>query len=105
MPKRTFEIEWPDDCGPLWMNRDNLLICLTETCPNTEFTVRDTTGDGASDARPRTDGPANPYRDNRDRQNILEAVARGWCHEKNGTKVMDPDLADAIVSEVFAATR
>jgi hypothetical protein len=40
---RTFEIEWPNDCGPLWMNADNLLICLKATCPNTEFTVLDIT--------------------------------------------------------------
>ena len=27
--KRVFEIEWPDDCGPMWLNRDNLMLCLT----------------------------------------------------------------------------
>lgn len=43
--KRIFEIEFPDECGPLWMNRDNLMTCLVKTCPNTEFTVRDITGD------------------------------------------------------------
>ncbi len=26
--KRMFEIEYPDDCGPMWMNVDNLMICL-----------------------------------------------------------------------------
>ena len=26
--KRTFVIEWPDECGPMWMNKDNLLSCL-----------------------------------------------------------------------------
>ncbi len=30
--KRTFEIEWEDDLGPMWMNVDNLMSCLnTET--------------------------------------------------------------------------
>jgi len=27
--KRTFEIEWPDDCGDFWMNKDSLMSCLT----------------------------------------------------------------------------
>lgn len=26
--KRMFKIEYPDDCGPMWMNVDNLMICL-----------------------------------------------------------------------------
>jgi hypothetical protein len=52
--KRVFEIEYPDDCGPLWMNRDNLLLCLTSYCCNTEFTVRDVTGDGECDPSPAT---------------------------------------------------
>jgi hypothetical protein len=33
-------------------------------------------------------------------QQVAEAVARGWCHEKNADKVMDVDLADAIIAEV-----
>ena len=41
--KRTFEIEFPDDLGPMWMNRDNLMMCLSEKCPNTHFTVTDLT--------------------------------------------------------------
>ena len=55
--KRTFEIEWEDDNGPFWMNRDNLLICLTEHCRNSVFTVRDVTGDGECDTAPETSGP------------------------------------------------
>lgn len=54
--KRIFEIEYPDDYGPLWMNTDNLLICLTATCPNTRFTVRDLTGDQC-DPSPSSAGP------------------------------------------------
>lgn len=46
--KRTFEIEFPDDLGPLWMNRDNLLLCLTAYCRNTRFVVRDVTDDGCT---------------------------------------------------------
>jgi len=26
--KRIFSIEWEEDCGPMWMNVDNLLTCL-----------------------------------------------------------------------------
>jgi hypothetical protein len=33
-------------------------------------------------------------------QQVREAVARGWCHEKNAHKEMDVDLADAIAAEV-----
>ena len=33
---------------------------------------------------------------------ILGAVARGWCHDKNKHKVVDPDLAIAIAAEVNA---
>lgn len=46
MIRRTFEIEFPEENGPLWMNTDNLLICLTQNYPNTAFSVRDVTGDG-----------------------------------------------------------
>ncbi len=35
-------------------------------------------------------------------QQVREAVARGWCHDKNAHKEMDVDLADAIVAEVVA---
>lgn len=31
---------------------------------------------------------------------VKQAVARGWCHEKNEKKVMDVDLAEAISYEV-----
>jgi hypothetical protein len=35
-------------------------------------------------------------------EQILGAVARGWCHPRNKFKVMDPDLAIAIAAEVSA---
>lgn len=41
--KRAFTIEWPDESGPMWMNVDNLLLCLNAYCPNTEFRVEDIT--------------------------------------------------------------
>ena len=28
-------------------------------------------------------------------------VARGWCDEKNKHKILDPDLAEAIVKELI----
>lgn len=55
--KRSFEIEWPDENGPLWMNSGNLLICLTEICSRTRFTVRDITGDDVADPSPYSSGP------------------------------------------------
>ena len=33
---------------------------------------------------------------------VRQAIARGWCHPKNSSKEMDPDLADAIAAEVRA---
>jgi hypothetical protein len=32
---------------------------------------------------------------------VLQAVARGWCSPKNSDKVMDVDLAEAIAIEVY----
>lgn len=34
------------------------------------------------------------------REELLGAIARGWCSEKNEHKTMDPDLALAIFDEV-----
>lgn len=34
------------------------------------------------------------------REELLGAIARGWCHEKNSHKTMDSDLALAIYDEV-----
>lgn len=31
---------------------------------------------------------------------LLQAIARGWCHERNKHKVMDTDLAYAIAEQV-----
>ena len=40
-----------------------------------------------------------------DRKKVLEAVARGWCSEKNSHKEMDVDLGEAITDEVVAALK
>jgi len=34
------------------------------------------------------------------REKLLGAIARGWCHENNAHKTMDSDLAIAIFDEV-----
>ena len=39
-------------------------------------------------------------RESIDREELLGAIARGWCHEKNKYKTMDSDLAVAIFDEV-----
>lgn len=44
--KRTFEIEWDDDLGPMWMNEGNLLVCLgTPHCigEDVRLSIRDVT--------------------------------------------------------------
>ena len=46
--KRTFMIEFPDGLGGLWMNRDNLVACLTTGThcgSNIRLTVTDITDD------------------------------------------------------------
>ncbi len=34
------------------------------------------------------------------REDLLGAIARGWCTQMNEHKTMDPDLAEAIAWEV-----
>ena len=41
--KQVFVIEYPDEMGKGWMNCWNLMTCLTNTCPNTDFKVTDVT--------------------------------------------------------------
>ena len=45
--KRVFEIKWPDNCGPMWMNKDNLRSCLVSEAhvTNVGVTIRDLTDD------------------------------------------------------------
>ena len=35
------------------------------------------------------------------REEALQAVARGWCSEKNSGKIVDVDLAEAITDEIL----
>lgn len=35
-------------------------------------------------------------------EQIMGAIARGWCHSENVGKEMDPDLASAIYDEVVS---
>ncbi len=39
MTVRAFKIQWKDDLGPMWMNRDNLLQCLRTTTHTGKGTV------------------------------------------------------------------
>ena len=35
------------------------------------------------------------------KEEFMQAVARGWCHEKTSGKTMDTDLAMAITEELL----
>jgi len=36
--KRIFSIEWPEDLGPMWMSKDNLIACLfSNSCVGGQF--------------------------------------------------------------------
>jgi len=37
------------------------------------------------------------------REQILQAVARGWCSKENENKIVDPILGEAITDEVCKA--
>ena len=37
--KRIFEIEWPDNLGVLWLNEDNLRLCLTSDLHTTDVNL------------------------------------------------------------------
>lgn len=95
--KRKFEIEYPDDHGPLWMNKSNLLICLTSVCPNTRFTVRDITGDQASD-EPESAGPSNPELQERRKEMIQYAIERA-CRETENN--LDYILKSSILEKIM----
>lgn len=36
------------------------------------------------------------------KKEIMQAVARGWCHPENENKIMDVTLALAITEEILA---
>lgn len=54
MPIRKFSIQWPEELGPLWINRDNLLNCLAQRYPRTLFIVKDITNDTLAIDNPKT---------------------------------------------------
>ena len=47
-----------------------------------------------------SDGTVDTVRECVDREELMGAIARGWCSEKNSHKAMDSDLAEAIFDEV-----
>ncbi len=40
--KRVFEIEFPDELGEMWMNQDNLMLCINAYCENRDSKIRAT---------------------------------------------------------------
>ncbi len=40
--KRVFEIEFPDELGEMWMNQDNLMLCINSYCENKDGSIRAT---------------------------------------------------------------
>lgn len=40
--KRVFEIEFPDELGEMWMNQDNLMLCINAYCENKDGRIRAT---------------------------------------------------------------
>jgi len=40
---RTFKIEYPDDCGEMWMNVDNLMLCINAYCKGVDISAEDVT--------------------------------------------------------------
>lgn len=108
--KRIFEIEWPGDCGPLWMNRDNLLLCLTAYCRGTEFTVQDVTGDGNCDPTPRTDVRTDEKLASKPPSELtledcLGVAARCWCDPVYERVAMDGKKAELIARLLHAAAQ
>ena len=40
--KRVFEIEFPDELGEMWMNQDNLMLCINAYCDNKDGRIKAT---------------------------------------------------------------
>lgn len=40
---RYFEVEWEDELGPMWMNVDNLILCINAYCEGEPCKARDVT--------------------------------------------------------------
>ena len=43
--RRIFSIDYPGELGEMWLNKDNLMACLSRYCHGVEFTVEDLTDD------------------------------------------------------------
>ena len=108
--KKSFEIEWPDATGPLWMNRDNVLLCLTAYCRGVEFTVRDIMGDGKSDPYRRSDTRTDKKQSSKPpfeltMNDCLGVAARCWCDPVFEQVVMDTKKAELIARLLLAAAQ
>ena len=40
--KRIFEIEFPNELGEMWMNQDNLMLCINAYCENKDGKIKAT---------------------------------------------------------------
>lgn len=40
--RRYFVIDYPDELGPLWMNQDNLMLCINSYCGNHDGRIKAT---------------------------------------------------------------
>ena len=40
--KRIFEIEFPNELGEMWMNQDNLMLCINAYCDNRDGRIKAT---------------------------------------------------------------
>ena len=40
--KRIFEIEFPNELGEMWMNQDNLMLCINAYCENKDGRIKAT---------------------------------------------------------------
>jgi hypothetical protein len=90
--KRTFEIEFEDDLGPLWMNRDNLIICLS-TSAHVGGGLKLTVQDLGKDCDPSA---ATITCHSKTLEQCREIAAEAWCMPKTASKIMDMDLAEAF---------
>jgi len=79
-----------------WMNRhDNHIVTFDR------LLVKEAEYAGVDNWIPLYTHPAKTLTD----EEILGAIARGWCSEKNSSKTMDSDLAMAIADEIKAILR
>lgn len=99
--KRTFEIEFRDDLGPMWMNEDNLAICLkTQECcgDGTIVAVRDKTS-------PPIGAPRTPdfHPDDRSTELLKYVQHLGGCRSRAPYQGDTPHACTCGLEKLLAA--